>query len=78
LLPTLKFVRKKNRRYTVNEAKTRVCKLPEEEIDFLGYTFGQATRRRRGDLSWHGSIEESIEQLAKKLVGIKPCWIKKG
>jgi len=26
---------------TVNEAKTRVCQLPEEKFDFLGYTFGR-------------------------------------
>jgi len=26
---------------TVNEAKTRVCYLPEEKFDFLGYTFGR-------------------------------------
>lgn len=26
---------------TVNEAKTRVCHLPEERFDFLGYTFGR-------------------------------------
>jgi RNA-directed DNA polymerase len=26
---------------TVNETKTRVCKLPEEKFDFLGYTFGR-------------------------------------
>jgi len=25
---------------TVNDTKTRVCKLPEEKFDFLGYTFG--------------------------------------
>src|SRR6202051_1613483 len=25
---------------TVNETKTRVCKLPDEKFDFLGYTFG--------------------------------------
>src|ERR1700724_1012440 len=25
---------------TVNEMKTRVCCLPEEKFDFLGYTFG--------------------------------------
>ncbi len=26
---------------SVNETKTRVCKLPEEKFDFLGYTFGR-------------------------------------
>ena len=28
-------------RLTVNQNKTRVCKLPEEKFDFLGYTFGR-------------------------------------
>ena len=34
---------------TVNENKTRVCCLPEEKFDFLGYTFGRcySMRRRR-------------------------------
>jgi RNA-directed DNA polymerase len=34
---------------TVNETKTRVCCLPEEKFDFLGYTFGRcySMRRRR-------------------------------
>jgi hypothetical protein len=26
---------------TVNETKTRVCKLPEEKFDYLGYRFGR-------------------------------------
>jgi RNA-directed DNA polymerase len=33
---------------TVNENKTRVCKLPEEKFDFLGYTFGRSYSMRRG------------------------------
>jgi group II intron reverse transcriptase/maturase len=33
---------------TVNETKTRVCKLPEEKFDFLGYTFGQCYSPRTG------------------------------
>src|SRR3954468_16826813 len=27
-------------RLTVNETKTRLCRLPEESVDFLGYTIG--------------------------------------
>src|ERR1700755_1292757 len=33
---------------TVNEPKTRVCYLPEEKFDFLGYTFGRCYSMRRG------------------------------
>jgi group II intron reverse transcriptase/maturase len=33
---------------TVNESKTRVCYLPEEKFDFLGYTFGRCYSMRRG------------------------------
>ena len=32
---------------TVNETKTRVCKLPEEKFDFLGYTFGRCYSPKR-------------------------------
>src|SRR4051794_40856680 len=33
---------------TVNEEKTRICKVPEEEFDFLGYTFGRMYSPRTG------------------------------
>jgi hypothetical protein len=32
---------------TVNENKTRVCYLPEEKFDFLGYTFGRCYSMKR-------------------------------
>jgi RNA-directed DNA polymerase len=35
-------------RLTVNETKTRVCKLPEEKFDFLGYTFGRCYSPQTG------------------------------
>jgi RNA-directed DNA polymerase len=44
---------------TVNEKKTRVCKLPEEKFDFLGYTFGRCYSMRRGRLSRHSTLEET-------------------
>ena len=33
---------------TVNETKTRVCTLPEEKFDFLGYTFGRCYSPQTG------------------------------
>jgi RNA-directed DNA polymerase len=35
-------------RLTVNETKTRVCKLPEAKFDFLGYTFGRCYSPQTG------------------------------
>jgi len=33
---------------TVNERKTRTCRIPRDTFDFLGYTFGQCYRARTG------------------------------
>jgi len=35
-------------RLTVNEAKTRLCQVPEETFDFLGYTIGRCWSPRTG------------------------------
>jgi len=34
---------------TVNETKTRSCRLPDESFDFLGYTLGRIYDRRTGE-----------------------------
>ncbi|HEX3449542.1 MAG TPA: hypothetical protein VHS97_14905, partial [Isosphaeraceae bacterium] len=33
---------------TVNETKTRECRVPDETFDFLGYRFGRCYDRRTG------------------------------
>ena len=33
---------------TVNEEKTRLCRVPEKSIDFLGYTFGRCYSEKSG------------------------------
>jgi hypothetical protein len=33
---------------TVNETKTRVCSMPDEKFDFLGYTFGRCYSPKTG------------------------------
>jgi RNA-directed DNA polymerase len=35
-------------RLTVNEAKTRLCRVPDENVTFLGYTIGLCHSRRTG------------------------------
>src|SRR5919109_301352 len=40
---------------TVNETKTRVCTLPEEKFDFLGYTFGRCYSPQTGR-AWLGTV----------------------
>ena len=53
---------------TVNEEKTRICKVPEEEFDFLGYSFGRMYSARTGQarLGYRPSkrsIKRMVEQI---------------
>jgi RNA-directed DNA polymerase len=53
---------------TVNEEKTRICKLPEEQFDFLGYTFGRlySTRSGKPYLGKRPS-KKSIKRMVQKI-----------
>src|ERR1700730_819121 len=53
---------------TVNEEKTRICKVPEDEFDFLGYTFGRMYMRTTGTahLGLRPS-KQSIRRMVEKL-----------
>jgi hypothetical protein len=53
---------------TVNEEKTRVCRVPDEEFDFLGYTFGrlyspETGRARLGDRPSKKSLKRMVERV---------------
>jgi group II intron reverse transcriptase/maturase len=53
---------------TVNEEKTRICKVPEGEFDFLGYTFGRMYSRTTGKahLGMRPS-KKSIRRMVEKI-----------
>jgi len=53
---------------TVNEEKTRICKVPEGEFDFLGYTFGQMYSQKTGrpHLGYRPS-KKSIKRMVEKI-----------
>jgi group II intron reverse transcriptase/maturase len=52
----------------VNEEKTRICKVPEGEFDFLGYTFGRLYSERTGQarLGYRPS-RKSIKRMVEKI-----------
>jgi group II intron reverse transcriptase/maturase len=53
---------------TVNEEKTRICKVPESAFDFLGYTFGRMHSARTGQarLGYRPS-KKSIKRAVEKI-----------
>jgi hypothetical protein len=61
---------------TVNEMKTRVCKLPEEKFDFLGYTFGRCYSRKTSR-TYFGTVP-SKKQVQRICAAIshEPCGVR--
>ena len=53
---------------TVNEGKTRICKVPESEFDFLGYTFGRMYTKTTGQ-AYVGvrPSKKSIRRMVEKI-----------
>jgi group II intron reverse transcriptase/maturase len=63
---------------TVNEEKTRICKVPEGEFDFLGYTFGRRYSPKTGQAYialWPSkkSIRRMVEEI-HELTDLKTGW----
>src|ERR1700722_17215725 len=52
---------------TVSEEKTRICKAPEGEFDFLGYTFGRMYSARTGQARiGYRPSKKSIQRAVEK------------
>jgi group II intron reverse transcriptase/maturase len=53
---------------TVNEAKTRVCQVPQQTFDFLGYTFGPcwSYKRRRMQLGTRPS-KQRVQRICRAI-----------
>ncbi len=63
---------------TVNEEKTRICKVPEGEFDFLGYTFGRlySAKTRQAYLGMRPS-KKSLRRMVEnihELTALKTVW----
>ena len=53
---------------TVNEEKTRICKVPGGEFDFLGYTFGRMFSARTGQARiGYRPSKKSIQRVVEKV-----------
>jgi RNA-directed DNA polymerase len=65
---TLAVVAMSKLKHTVNVEKTRICKVLEEEFDFVGYTFGPMHSARTGQVRLgyrpsKKSIKRMVEQI---------------
>ena len=63
---------------TVNQQKTRVCRVPEESFDFLGYTMGQCYRAQTGR-AYIGTkpSKKRVERICDKISQMTQrqwCW----
>jgi len=63
---------------TVNEEKTRICKVPEGQFDFLGYTFGRMYSKTTGKARlgmWPSkkSIRRMVEKI-HELTALRTGW----
>lgn len=56
---------------TINEEKTRVCQLPQERFDFLGYTFGRCYSPKTGRA--YLGTRPSKKSVSRMIGAIREC-----
>jgi group II intron reverse transcriptase/maturase len=61
---------------TVNEDKTRICKVPEGEFDFLGFTFGRMYSPRTGQARL--ALRPSKNSIRRMVVTIHELTVRSG
>ena len=61
---------------TVNEEKTRICKVPESEFDFLGFTFGRMYSPRTGQARL--ALRPSKKSIGRMIETIHELTIRSG
>ena len=64
---------------TVNETKTKVCRVPDETFDFLGYTFGRFySPRTGGAYLGHAPAKKKVRKFCESIqeqMGRKSLWL---
>ena len=61
---------------TVNEEKTRICRVPEGEFDFLGYTFGRMYSPKTGEA--HLGVRPSKKSIKRMVEKIHALTVRAG
>jgi RNA-directed DNA polymerase len=61
---------------TVNEEKTRICRVPEGEFDFLGYTFGRMYSAKTGEA--HLGVRPSKKGIKRMVEKIRALTVRAG
>jgi group II intron reverse transcriptase/maturase len=61
---------------TVNEEKTRICRVPEGEFDFLGFTFGRMYSPKTGDA--HLGVRPSKKSIKRMVEKVHALTVRAG
>ena len=63
--------------------RRRICRVPDESFDFLGYTFGRCYSPQTGGPTWarnqpRRGFARCVSRSASRPAGVTPCWTVRG